>query len=146
MPESLVQSQPRARSLDKPHLLNFPYGESSSLGTREFHRKLPESQEKGSCNLSKACMKYIFHGNLGKGFCPKFVLGSSFIPEQGQARGLSSLSQGTHIPFSNFFQPTPQAIEDDIDTLFLKELVLMQESPSQSLASFLVALNLFLQL
>lgn len=60
-----------ARILDKPHLLNFPLGESSSLGTREFHRKLPESQEKGLFDLGKACMKYIFHGNLGKGFCPE---------------------------------------------------------------------------
>lgn len=80
LPESLAQMQQRARSLDKPHLLNSPLGESSSLGTREFHRKLPESLQKGSFDLGKACVKYIFHGNPGEGFYPEDCSWFKFPP------------------------------------------------------------------
>lgn len=86
-----------ARSSDKPPLLNFPRGASSCLGTRELHRKLPESQEKGSFDLCKARVKYIFHGHLGKGFLPEDCSWFKFhsqketpaaFPEEGLLTGI----------------------------------------------------------
>lgn len=70
-------------------------GKDSTGNSQKAKRK------KGSFDPCKACMKYIFHGNLGKGFCPEDRSWFKFHSwKEGLVKGIWPPSQGTNIPFA----------------------------------------------